>query len=105
MLRARKRSTATNTNASATRDGKETDKLARIARRMIPVRQNGRNGRSGRVVRRNAAEDSKLAIAFATLAARTIQNAWAMNHKLNDATNNLVVSTTMNFKNNYLKIT
>ena len=101
MPLARKKSTATNSNVSAKMDGKETERLARLARRLIPVRRLGRNGRSGRVVRRNAAEDSKLAMAFATLAARTIQNAWVMNHKPNDAWNIRVVSPKMNFKNNY----
>ena len=97
MPLAKNRSTATIMNASATRNGKEMDKPAGIARSPIPVRRNGPNGRSGRVVRQNAAEDSKLATEFAIRAARTIQNAWAMNHKPKYACNNLVVSPTLNF--------
>ena len=75
MPRARNRSTATIMNASATRNGKEMDKPAGIARSPIPVRRNGPNGRSGRVVRRHAAEERKLATESATSAARTIRNA------------------------------
>ena len=75
MPRARNRSTATIMNASATRNGKEMDKPAGIARSPIPVRRNGPNGRSGRVVRRHAAEERKLATESATLAVRTIRNA------------------------------
>ena len=79
MPLARKKSTATNSNVSAKMDGKETERLARLARRLIPVHRIGRNGRFGRVVRRHAAEDSKHATEFASLAAPATQN--ATNHR------------------------